>query len=142
MVGHQEWIDEESPLSITEQANVQADELYAWVESQTVDEVLELASAFRIPNAPVGNGANVESLDHFQARGSFVANPRDGFVQPGPPYRVQPDSLARAASRRRASANTPTSTAEMDGRVAERPESTPRRTFRSDCRSRGCACST
>jgi crotonobetainyl-CoA:carnitine CoA-transferase CaiB-like acyl-CoA transferase len=98
MTGHQDWIDEESPLSITEQANEKADELYAWVESQTVDEIRDLATAFRIPNAPVANGANVESLDHFQARGSFVTNPRDGFTQPGPPYRMQP-ALIRAPRR-------------------------------------------
>ncbi len=60
MTGHEEWIDEESPLSITEQANSHADELYAWVASQTVDEIRDLATAFRIPNAPVGNGANVD----------------------------------------------------------------------------------
>jgi crotonobetainyl-CoA:carnitine CoA-transferase CaiB-like acyl-CoA transferase len=89
MTGHQDWIDEESPLSITEQANEKSDELYAWVESQTVDEIRDLATAFRIPNAPVANGANIESLDHFQARGSFITNPRDGFSQPGPPYRLQ-----------------------------------------------------
>jgi crotonobetainyl-CoA:carnitine CoA-transferase CaiB-like acyl-CoA transferase len=93
MTGHEEWIDEDSPLSITEQANEHADELYAWVESQTVDEIRDLATAFRIPNAPVANGSNVESLDHFQARGSFVTNPRDGFTQPGPPYRMQPAML-------------------------------------------------
>jgi crotonobetainyl-CoA:carnitine CoA-transferase CaiB-like acyl-CoA transferase len=93
MTGHQDWIDEESPLSITEQANAHSDELYAWVESQTIDEIRDLATAFRIPNAPVANGANVESLDQFQARGSFVANPRDGFAQPGPPYRMQPAQL-------------------------------------------------
>jgi crotonobetainyl-CoA:carnitine CoA-transferase CaiB-like acyl-CoA transferase len=93
MTGHQDWIDEESALSITEQANEKADELYAWVESQTVDEIRDIATAFRIPNAPVANGANVESFDHFRARGSFVANPRDGFSQPGPPYRAQPDFL-------------------------------------------------
>jgi crotonobetainyl-CoA:carnitine CoA-transferase CaiB-like acyl-CoA transferase len=93
MTGHQDWIDEESPLSITEQANEKSDELYAWVESQTVDEIRDLATAFRIPNAPVANGANVESLDHFQARGSFMSNPRDGFTQPGPPYRMQPARL-------------------------------------------------
>jgi crotonobetainyl-CoA:carnitine CoA-transferase CaiB-like acyl-CoA transferase len=93
MTGHQDWIDEESPLSITEQANEKSDELYAWVESQTVDEIRDLATAFRIPNAPVANGANVESLDHFQARGSFTSNPRDGFSQPGPPYRLQPARL-------------------------------------------------
>jgi crotonobetainyl-CoA:carnitine CoA-transferase CaiB-like acyl-CoA transferase len=95
MTGHQDWIDEESPLSITEQANEKADELYAWVESQTVDEIRDLATAFRIPNAPVANGANVETLDHFVERGSFVTNPRDGFTQPGPPYRTQP-ALLRA----------------------------------------------
>jgi crotonobetainyl-CoA:carnitine CoA-transferase CaiB-like acyl-CoA transferase len=93
MTGHQDWIDEESPLSITEQANEKSGELYAWVESQTVDEIRDLATAFRIPNAPVANGANVESLDHFRARGSFIANPRDGFSQPGPPYRMQPAQL-------------------------------------------------
>ncbi len=93
MTGHQDWIDEESPLSITEQANEKSDELYAWVESQTVEEIRDLATAFRIPNAPVANGANVESLDHFQARASFIANPRDGFTQPGPPYRMQPARL-------------------------------------------------
>jgi crotonobetainyl-CoA:carnitine CoA-transferase CaiB-like acyl-CoA transferase len=93
MTGHQDWIDEESPLSITEQANEKSDELYAWVESQTVDEIRDIATAFRIPNAPVANGANVESLDHFQARGSFISNPRDGFSQPGPPYRMQPARL-------------------------------------------------
>jgi crotonobetainyl-CoA:carnitine CoA-transferase CaiB-like acyl-CoA transferase len=93
MTGHQDWIDEQSPLSITEQANEKSAELYAWVQSQTVDEIRDLATAFRIPNSPVANGANVESLDHFRARGSFIANPRDGFSQPGPPYRMHPPLL-------------------------------------------------
>jgi crotonobetainyl-CoA:carnitine CoA-transferase CaiB-like acyl-CoA transferase len=93
MVGHPEWIDEESPLTITESANVYADEIYAWVASNTVDEIRELATAFRIPNAPVANGANIASLDHFAERGSFVRNPRDGFQQPGHPYRMRPAQL-------------------------------------------------
>ena len=97
MVGHPEWIDEESPLSITEQANINADEIYAWVKSNTVDEIRELATAFRIPNAPVANGADVASLDHFQQRGSFVRNPRDGFLQPGHPYRMRPAQLRQPA---------------------------------------------
>jgi crotonobetainyl-CoA:carnitine CoA-transferase CaiB-like acyl-CoA transferase len=93
MVGRPEWIDEESPLTITEQANVHSEELYAWVADNPVDEIRELATAFRIPNAPVGNGANVATLDHFAARGSFVRNPRDGFQQPSHPYRMQPAQL-------------------------------------------------
>jgi crotonobetainyl-CoA:carnitine CoA-transferase CaiB-like acyl-CoA transferase len=88
MSGHVEWIDEESPLSITQQANLHAAELYEWLAGEKVDEIRELASAFRIPNSPVGNGQNVTSFDHYQQRGVFTRNPRDGFIQPGPPYRL------------------------------------------------------
>lgn len=93
MVGHDEWIDANSPLSITEQANIHADEIYAWVGRQPVDEIRELATAFRIPNAPVANGANIAALDHFVERGSFMRNPRDGFQQPRHPYRMRPARL-------------------------------------------------
>jgi len=95
MMGHDDWIDEESELSITEQANIHADEIYAWVRENSVDDILDLSSAFRIPNAPVGNGANVTSFDQFVARNTLTTNPRDGFTQPGPPYRTTP-SLVRA----------------------------------------------
>lgn len=88
MTGHVDWIDEDSPLSITQQANGKAEELYAWVADQTVDEIRDLATAFRIPNAPVAHGGNIEKLDHYVDRQSFVANPRDGFSQPAPPYRT------------------------------------------------------
>ncbi|MCT7662214.1 CaiB/BaiF CoA-transferase family protein [Mycobacterium deserti] len=94
MVGHDEWIDETSELSITEQANIHAEEIYEWVRENRVEDILELSSAFRIPNAPVGNGATVTSFDQFAERGTFVTNPRDGFTQPGPPYRTSP-SLVR-----------------------------------------------
>ena len=72
MTGHDEWIDEESQLSITEQANIHAKEIYDWVRDNTVDEILDLSTAFRIPNAPVGNGANITSFDQFAERGAFV----------------------------------------------------------------------
>jgi crotonobetainyl-CoA:carnitine CoA-transferase CaiB-like acyl-CoA transferase len=93
MSGHQEWIDEETTLTITEQANLHAAELYEWLEHEKVDDIRELASAFRIPNSPVGNGENLTAMDHFLARGSFVKNPRDGFTQPGVPYRLAPAVL-------------------------------------------------
>jgi crotonobetainyl-CoA:carnitine CoA-transferase CaiB-like acyl-CoA transferase len=93
MTGHVEWIDEESTLSITQQANEKADELFAWVADQTVDEIRDLATAFRIPNAPVANGANIEQLDHYVARESFIVNPRDGFTQPAHPYRMSAATL-------------------------------------------------
>ncbi len=93
MSGHDEWIDEASQLTITEQANMHADELYDWLRVQKVDEVRDLASAFRIPNSPVGDGENVASMDHFVERGAFTTNPRDGFTQPSHPYRLSGVSL-------------------------------------------------
>jgi crotonobetainyl-CoA:carnitine CoA-transferase CaiB-like acyl-CoA transferase len=93
MSGHQEWIDEDTTLTITEQANLHAAELYDWLRGEKVDDIRDLASAFRIPNAPVGNGENVTAMDHFVERGSFVTNPRGGFTQPAHPYRLQPATL-------------------------------------------------
>ena len=93
MVGHPEWVDETSSLSITAQANRVAPAIEEWMADRTVDEIRELATAFRIPNAPLGNGLRSPGLDHFEARGSFVPNPRDGFIQPGPPYRLRPAEL-------------------------------------------------
>ena len=50
-------------------------QIYEWVRENTVDDILDLSTAFRIPNAPVGNGANVTSFDQFVERGTFVTNP-------------------------------------------------------------------
>ena len=93
MVGHPEWVDETFALSITAQANRVASEINEWISSRTVAEIRALATSFRIPNALVGNGANLPFTDHFEARGTFVPNPRDGFTQPGHPYRLHPARL-------------------------------------------------
>ncbi len=126
MTGHQEWIDEDSPLSITAQANERADELYAWVADQTVDEIRDLATAFRIPNAPVANGANVDSLDHFVARGSFITNPRDGFTQPAHPYRMSPATLRSPEPAPRLGEHTEHYRRRIDIWVRKSPEIAPR----------------
>ena len=93
MVGHPEWIDEDTDLSITERAGKNAPEIFAWLAEQPTEVIRDLASAFRIPNGPVVNGANATAMDHHIARASFTVNPRDGFVQPRPPYRPQPTWL-------------------------------------------------
>lgn len=98
MSGHDEWIDENTTLTITEQANLHAEELYAWVREQNADDLRDLATAFRIPNAPVGNGANVTAMDHFAQRGAFVEHPGGQFVQPVHPYRLGGVQLRPPAS--------------------------------------------
>jgi crotonobetainyl-CoA:carnitine CoA-transferase CaiB-like acyl-CoA transferase len=67
------------------------DEVYAlihpWLAERTVDEIVALAELFRIPMAPIGDGASIPEMDHFVERGVFVRNPA-GFRQPRPPWRM------------------------------------------------------
>jgi crotonobetainyl-CoA:carnitine CoA-transferase CaiB-like acyl-CoA transferase len=87
MVGHPEW--SEDPSLRADRTRV-APVIHDWMAGHSIEEILLLAKAFRIPHAPVGNGATIPSTDHFQARRSFVRNPRDGFSQPDHPYRFVP----------------------------------------------------
>jgi crotonobetainyl-CoA:carnitine CoA-transferase CaiB-like acyl-CoA transferase len=90
MVGHPEW--GEDPSLRTDRTTI-ASVIHDWMACHSVEEILHLAAAFRIPHAPVGNGATMPSTDHFQSRGSVVSNPDDGFVQPAHPYRFWPPLL-------------------------------------------------
>jgi crotonobetainyl-CoA:carnitine CoA-transferase CaiB-like acyl-CoA transferase len=60
----------------------------AWTTKRTTAEVIEAASALRIPVAPIGSPNTVMDIDHFVERGVFVRNPA-GFAQPRPPYRIE-----------------------------------------------------
>lgn len=93
LVGHPEWMEDRSLFA--NRAHLQP-EIAAWMARHTTAEVLELAGAFRIPHAPIGNGATIPGTDHFRARGSIVRNPRDGFDEPGRPYRFDPPLLHTA----------------------------------------------
>ena len=60
----------------------------AWTLQHTTDEVIEQASLFRIPVAPVGNGENLPVHEHLVARGMFKASPSGEFQRPVPGYRL------------------------------------------------------
>jgi crotonobetainyl-CoA:carnitine CoA-transferase CaiB-like acyl-CoA transferase len=90
MVGHPEWMEDRS---LFRERGHLAPVIDQWFADHTVDEIRDLANAFRLPNALISNGVTMPSMDHFEARGSFVPNPRDGFLQPAPPYRLQPARL-------------------------------------------------
>jgi crotonobetainyl-CoA:carnitine CoA-transferase CaiB-like acyl-CoA transferase len=61
--------------------------IHAFTADRTVDELVDLASAMRIPVGPIGDGRTVLSNEHFAARGVYVENPA-GFLQPRVPYRL------------------------------------------------------
>ena len=81
--------------------------VHEWSTKRTIAEVIDLASALRIPVAPIGSPVTVTGIDHFLERGVFVPNPA-GFIQPRPPYRIsgaqlQPFSAAPAVGEHTAS---------------------------------------
>ena len=78
-------------------------EIYAamepWLTARTVDEVVETATAFRLPVAHVTDGSMLTALEHFRTRGVFVQSPHGDYEQPRPPYlfsAFRPASTARA----------------------------------------------
>jgi len=88
MIGHPE-LGEDPELSVQLGRWPRRQELYElihpWLAQRTVDEVVELASLFRLPVAPLGNGATIATMEHFLARGVFQTSP-SGWWQPRPPW--------------------------------------------------------
>lgn len=113
MVGHPEWMEERS---LFRDRSHLAPVIDQWFAEHTVEEIRELASALRLPNAPIANGADLPTLDHFEARGTFAANPGGGFRQPGPPYRFDTAALRPPSPAPRLGADT------GDAWRARRPE--------------------
>jgi crotonobetainyl-CoA:carnitine CoA-transferase CaiB-like acyl-CoA transferase len=85
MVGHPEWMEDRSLFL---NRNGLAPTIDEWMAARGVDEILDLASAFRIPNAPIINGANAPLSDHFIERQNFRPNPTDGVANPRSPFRM------------------------------------------------------
>ena len=81
MVGHPEWMEDPS-LFLDRTALTPT--IDAWIADRTVEEVLDLATAFRIPNAPITNGANATTWAHFRERGTFGGQPEGRRHEPRP----------------------------------------------------------
>ncbi len=62
--------------------------IHAWTKQHTVADIIERATLLRIPVVPIGNGATVSELAHFQARGVYARLPGTNVVAPRPPYRL------------------------------------------------------
>lgn len=85
MVGHPEWSEDDALIA---RAGEIAGEIATWMAERTVAEIQELASAFRIPNAPVGTGDAIPNWEQVRLRDSVVPSANGAFLQPGAPYRI------------------------------------------------------
>lgn len=115
MVTGQQWLDFAAMVDcpeLTEIAQLQfqigrwdyrdwiRERIDPWLRERTVAEIVELGQLFRLPLAPLGNGATIPSMDHLRERDVYVDNPA-GFRQPRPPWLM---SRARPAPVRTAPA--------------------------------------
>ena len=137
LVGHPEWMEDQS-LFLDRTALTPT--IDAWIADRTVEEVLGEASAFRIPNAPITNGANATTWAHFRRAGDVrrqsqgrrdeprTTLPAGGGEAPGTRGGTPP---RRAAERRGGDA----------GAAGARATSRERRASRR-CPSRACGSST
>jgi len=66
--------------------------IHGWTRQHTVDEIIELATRFRIPVGPIGTGKTLPTIDQFAARHVYARGP-GGFLRPRPPYRFEKFSL-------------------------------------------------
>ncbi len=129
MVGHPEWMQD---TSLFRERGHLAPVIDQWFADHTVDEIRDLAGAFRLPHAVIGNGANLPHLDHFEARRAFRPDPTGRFVQPRPPFRMHPARLRapepaprlgadEADAADRAIRRSPVSSSKGDGGAAALP---------------------
>jgi crotonobetainyl-CoA:carnitine CoA-transferase CaiB-like acyl-CoA transferase len=96
MIGADDWIGDENLGNFhtrMEQRDKVWEQIWSFTKERTVDELVELAAAFRIPVGPIGTGDKVATFDHFTKRGVFDSNPH-GFIQPRPPYQFTNSKLA------------------------------------------------
>ena len=105
----QHWQDICAMLDVEEFANRQTeltwggeelDQFFArarpWLDQHTVEEIVGICQAFRIPAAPVGDGRSVPRFAQFRARPFFTTEPGSELPFPGPPWRL---SATPAAAR-------------------------------------------
>ena len=104
MVGHPEWMEERSYFL---DRTALAPTIDAWVAEHTVAEVTDLASAFRIPNAPIVDGANAADDRPLRRARRVRREPARRGAQPRPAVPAVVGRCCRRAARRRHSASTP-----------------------------------
>jgi crotonobetainyl-CoA:carnitine CoA-transferase CaiB-like acyl-CoA transferase len=71
--------------------------VHAWTEQHGTAEIVERASAFRIPVAPVLDGARVRDHEQLVARGVYRSDPDGQFQYPRPPYRIDGEEVPAPA---------------------------------------------
>jgi crotonobetainyl-CoA:carnitine CoA-transferase CaiB-like acyl-CoA transferase len=115
LIDRPDLLDDEDLASMTGRVRRRDEFLtmvHGWAATKTTDEILALATGFRIPVAPIATPQTILTIDHFVDRGVF-AESEDGAVAPRVPYRSAAIPVQRPAQAPALGAD--------NGRVAWRP---------------------
>ena len=85
LVGREDWLEDAS-LGLMDNRSMRSEELVgaidAWASERDAAEIVELASAFRLPVAEVVNGQTLPEQEQYVARNWYTKHPRSGVLQP------------------------------------------------------------
>lgn len=85
MLERVDWLEDPS-LGLMDNRALRHDEIVAgvddWTAERTTQEIVDFATALRLPIAAVGNGATLPTFDHYVERRCYTTHPRTGVVQP------------------------------------------------------------
>lgn len=89
IVGRADLADDQNHAYGNDNADLDAEvrrSVDAWTREHTTDEVVELASALRIPVSPLTTGESITKNEQLVARGFFRTD-SEGLLTPGPSFR-------------------------------------------------------
>lgn len=88
MIGVPEYIEKQLEINKISPTLYQFyKDIEPWMMEHTAEKIVELSQAFRVPSAPVGNGANLPQMSQMKARDFYRKSPDGDYVEPGYPYR-------------------------------------------------------
>jgi crotonobetainyl-CoA:carnitine CoA-transferase CaiB-like acyl-CoA transferase len=67
--------------------------VWDWTTKHSTEEIVDVASAMRIPVAPIGTPETLTGIDQFVDRGVFVSSGDGAFLQPRIPYRIDGEGI-------------------------------------------------
>ncbi|GAF48895.1 CoA transferase [Rhodococcus wratislaviensis] len=85
----QDWADDPSLGSMDvrgQRSSEMRGYIDEWCSSRTTAEIVDFATALRVPAAEVGNGATLSQADHLRERNMVYMSPATGRLQPDVPY--------------------------------------------------------
>lgn len=88
LIERAEWIDDKdwrTPESRYRRYDEFSAAVREWTTKRTVAEIVEQASLFRIPCAPVNNGQTILEDEHVLARRFYIRDATDSYTHPGTP---------------------------------------------------------